>query len=179
MALSSYARDDLPEDISYIEANAKVNIEVKQMLVHAFGTKSFESVLGDAVICGPALWDNIKEHPALNGTKLTEASFHIPILSGADAGEFQVLKGSLFQTKKEIKMLSEILGALPRKTINVRKINANEASIYWALIPYDIEEPIYVVEHGDLRFLFDMTKSDKKVFWIDELSQYRKGEPLH
>jgi hypothetical protein len=177
LATASFAREDLPDDIKYIESDAAVNSETRLMLANAFDTQSFENVLGSTVICGPALWDSIKAHPILNGVKLTDASFNIPITSGANAGSVQVLKGSLFQTPNEIRILSDILRSLPTNTINVRKINAHEASIYWALIPYDIEEPIFVVEYGELHFLLDINQTDNKVFWIDEVSKYRKGQP--
>ncbi len=175
VTITSFARPDLPDNIRYHEADEKLNRDVRQRLVKAFNTQNYQHVFGGKVVCGPALWARIKGRPELNNLKMADANFNIPITSGPNAGKFQVLKGSLFQTPDEIRALSDIFATLPAGLAKVRKINSHEAKNYWALIPYDIEEPIYIVEYGNLRFLVDVDKKSRKIFWIDEISKYRKN----
>lgn len=58
----------------------------------------------------------------------------------------------------------------------IRKLNEKELNVYWSMIPFDIEEPVYVLEAGSKRFLLDLKKDEKTAgyyaFWIDELSSY-------
>lgn len=171
ISFPSFGRDDLPKNIKYIEASETFNDEIKQLLAQAFSSKKFENIFDEKVICGPALWNRIRNHPKLKGQKLAQTTFIIPSTTGA--GKVQELKGGLFQTNKQVKIFLDILSELPVASIKVRKINKKEAGIYWKLIPYDIEEPVFTIEYGDLLFLADVNKGDKKVFWIDEFSLYR------
>lgn len=169
----SFARDDLPKDIKYLEADEALNNATRQMLISAFESKNFNAIFGGSVVCGPALWNRINNHPKLKDLKLAETTFHIPTSSGTGDGNMQQLKGGFFQTASQVNVFSEILSELPKVSFNVRKISPAEAKIYWKLIPYDIEEPIFAVQYGGLRFIMDVNKGDKKVFWIDEFSRYR------
>jgi hypothetical protein len=171
----SYSREDIPHEIRYLESGEKINQQTKQIITDAFNNKNFTEVFSSKVVCGPSLWASVKDHPALSEIKLTTATFNIPISAGPNAGKFQTLKGALFQSPNEIAVLSSIFESLPNTSMSIRKLNPSEVGIYWSLIPYDIEEPIFAIEFGDHVFIMDVNSSDNKVFWVDELSRYKNG----
>ena len=171
--LSVDARDDLPKNIKYIDANTSINKKVKLSIRKVFSSHDTFSLFSKRVVCGPGLWSLIKKNQLISNIKLADVKFHLPVVSSNKEGKIQLFKGALFQTDRERSILATILNKLPIKSIKVRKINKKEAEIYWALIPYNIEEPVFIVEYGDkLRFLVDLDTEKNKIFWIDELSKY-------
>ncbi len=60
-------------------------------------------------------------------------------------------------------------------TAKVRKAHADEISFYWAMIPFDIDEPFFVVETATERFVADFQDKDGKItlFWIDLVGDLR------
>lgn len=175
MPFGAYAAVDILPGVRYHEATAEVNEKAEAALLKAFGTKKIGDLFGSIVICGPALWHRIKNMPQVTEHMIASTVFNVPVTSGPNSGKMQKLHGALFQRKEEIDALSEVLGLVIKSKIRVRRPERDEISIFWALIPYDIEEPVYVVEAGDLRLLVDISKYDNKVFWIDEVSGYLRN----
>jgi hypothetical protein len=61
----------------------------------------------------------------------------------------------------------------------VRKGNAQEISYYWATIPFDIEEPFWVIEAGNDRFIadFTVTGGQPRLLWIDRVDELAALRP--
>jgi hypothetical protein len=51
----------------------------------------------------------------------------------------------------------------------VRKAGFEELALIWALVPFDIEEPLFVAESKRYRFLAAFVKDGSSVMWIDDL----------
>lgn len=167
-------RPNVPEGVVYHETTAEKNAKAKAAVLKAFTSESLHELFGTKVVCGPALWHAIKSKPEINSLQPADTVFNIPITAGPRAGSMQQLRGALFQTDAEVSALAKALATMAASDIHVRKAGADELSLYWALIPYDIEEPLFIVETGGLRFLIDMSADDHKVFWIDEMSAYKR-----
>jgi hypothetical protein len=54
-------------------------------------------------------------------------------------------------------------------SFKVRKATAPEIQYYWATIPFDIEEPFYIIDFGKQRVLahFMVKNGEPKIFWMD------------
>ena len=52
--------------------------------------------------------------------------------------------------------------------LTVREATKAEVLYLWMLVPYDLEEPIFVIESGTTRFLVNLDENNK-VYWIDAL----------
>jgi len=167
------AKVDIPDGVRYKKASDKINKNAKRILKRAFRKKKLHSIFSQKLVCGPGLWRAIKDHHDIGALKITPAKFHVPISKGPNAGKFQKLRGALFQKDKEIRILSKLIQVNTENGINIRKLNRNEIIIYWGLIPYDIEEPVFIIESGKLHYLVDVLKKNNKIFWIDEVSTYR------
>lgn len=187
---------EVPEGVVYKRATAKENTEARIQLRTALSTGSLAYIFDDKVICGPALWSDIKELTAFSDFDITPVEINIPILgSGAEGSTaMQKFEGALLQGPEEIQALARVLTSVLDRSVNIRKAHPDELEVFWALIPYDIEEPLFVLETDivvdkagvdktgtgkggkdktTLRFLLDMT-SEYKVFWIEELSAYSR-----
>ena len=182
---------EVPEGVVYKRATAKENTEARIQIRTALSTGSLAYIFDDKVICGPALWSDIKGQTAFSDFDITPVEINIPILgSGAEGSTaMQKFEGALLQGPEEIQALARVLTSVLDRSVNIRKAHPDELEVFWALIPYDIEEPLFVLETDivvdkagtgkggkdktTLRFLLDMT-SEYKVFWIEELSAYSR-----
>jgi hypothetical protein len=65
------------------------------------------------------------------------------------------------------------------RTAKVRKAHADEISFYWATIPFDIEEPFFVIETSSERFVAQLMNKNGKttLFWIDLVGDLRMLKP--
>jgi hypothetical protein len=82
----------------------------------------------------------------------------------------ETLHGQAFQTTGEVARFWHAFERYynfdsPR---TVRKLNARELEVYWAMIPYDIEEPIFIVESAQHKILLNFVEPDLQVLWIDD-----------
>jgi hypothetical protein len=61
------------------------------------------------------------------------------------------------------------------KTATIRKARADELSFYWATIPFDIEEPFFVLDTASERFVVQLLNKQGKItlFWIDLVGDLR------
>ena len=61
----------------------------------------------------------------------------------------------------------------------VRKAKADEILYFWATIPFDIEEPFWVIETSSDRFIanFQVTSGQPRLFWIDLVDDLQKLRP--
>ena len=61
----------------------------------------------------------------------------------------------------------------------MRKGKAEEISYYWATIPFDIEEPFFVIDTGSERFVAHFKVKDRvpRLFWIDVVGDLRTLKP--
>jgi hypothetical protein len=89
----------------------------------------------------------------------------------------QKLDGKLFQGKEEV---AAFWRAFLRKykfdaKAAIRRPTVKELKLYWAMIPYDITEPILVVEGKDAVILAQFASDDVKVSWIDDYRDMRLG----
>jgi len=50
---------------------------------------------------------------------------------------------------------------------------------HWAMIPFDIEEPFWVIEAGGDRFIadFDLNEGQPRLFWIDLVGDLQSLRP--
>ncbi len=94
-------------------------------------------------------------------------------------GEITILTGATFKGRAWEGACPGRLAADIGKAPVIRKLGPDELSLYWAMIPFDIQEPIYILEAGDKRFLLNLIADKDKfsVMWVDELSKIRIESP--
>jgi hypothetical protein len=65
------------------------------------------------------------------------------------------------------------------KDAKIRKGNAEEIAHYWAEIPFDIDEPFWVVDVDGDRFVLDfqIKEGQPRLFWIDLVGDFRSLKP--
>ena len=93
----------------------------------------------------------------------------------------QELEGKLFQNKEEVAAFWKAFWRKykPDPQAKIRRPTAKELDLYWAMIPYDITEPIFMIESKEATILAHFPDKKMKLGWIDDYKDVHfkaKGE---
>jgi hypothetical protein len=177
LSISSGYSQEIPKGVNYKRASESVNALAKGNLEQAL--VSSESVppdfFGEVVIVGPLLWKSLK--PSADKVLLDAK----PVVIMVQVPAAVTSEGKRILTEEERKAFWKLLHLTYSKLKDgtVRKGNADEISYYWATIPFDIEEPFWVVDAGGERFIahFRVKGEKPRLFWIDRVGDLRTLKP--
>ncbi len=166
----------IPEGIRYKTASDGVNEKAKQVIYKLFSAKATDQVVLSSLhskflICGPGLWVNIENDKNLSQVDTGNVNFEIPVLnSDGQVTRVDKLQGKVFQSPDEVLLFWKAFSHGTRVSeFKIRKLNTEELQIYWAMIPFDITEPIFILESKEHKILTAFGSSgDLKVMWIDD-----------
>jgi hypothetical protein len=177
LCLSNLAAQDIPKGVNYKKAPEAVNNLAKASLEQALANsdKMPAQFFNELLVCGPRLWKSLK--PSADRT-LLEAK---PIIMMVQVPEPITAEGKRALTKEQQASLwRSFLDKYPKvKGAQVRKGKADEISYYWATIPFDIEEPFFVIDIGAERFVahFKVKDDQPSLFWLDLVGDLRSLKP--
>jgi len=177
LSITSAYSQEIPKGVNYKRAPDSVNALAKANLEHAL--VSSDSVppdfFGDVVVVGPLLWKALK--PSADQVLLDAK----PVIIMVQVPTTVASEGKRILTDNERrafwKLLHRTYSKLKEGT--VRKGNAEEISYYWATIPFDIEEPFWVIDAGGERFIthFRVKGETPCLFWIDRVGDLKTLKP--
>ena len=179
LLLSVYpvAAQDIPKGVNYKTAPEAVNTLAKSSLEQALASpdKLPSDLFGEVTVCGAMLWKLLK--PSADRVLLDSK----PVIMMVGVPESIQAEGKRILTREERESFWRVFVAKnPKlKGATVRKGKAEEISYYWATIPFDIEEPFYVIDTGSERFVAHFRVKDDKprLFWIDLVGDLRTLKP--
>jgi hypothetical protein len=160
--------DEIPSGITYVKAPDEINMKAQKKLEELFAKTPvrLDDLFDSNVTCGPFLWAQIKDTETLRNLKILKAQIVIPLRDGGR----QTLEGAVFRTEEQrfalCRAIEDYLGS--GNPYQIRRPNAEELSIYWAMIPFDITEPIFVAENSEHKLLMHFM-NDRTVFWVSDL----------
>jgi hypothetical protein len=163
---ASYGQD-VPKGVNYKRAPEAVNAMAKSRLENALApSDSFPpGFFDDVTVVGPMLWKALK--PSAEQVLLNS----LPVVLMVPGTQAFSAEGKRIRTDDERKAFWKVFHHKYSKLKDgqVRKGTAEEISYYWATIPFDIEEPFWVIEAGSDRFIahFQVKESQPRLFWID------------
>lgn len=164
---------EIPDGVRYKKAPDAVNNATKASLESALSSDSLpKNVFGDVTVVGPMLWKSLK--PSAD-KRLQNTMPLILIVSG------QSVEGKRIGSGDELEAFWKLFRSKypGLKDGKIRKGNVQEISYYWATIPFDIEEPFWVIEAGTDRFITNFTINDGKprLLWIDRVDDLKSLMP--
>lgn len=178
IAFAVYAEGKMviPNGIRYKNAPAKANEEATQLLKKLFsGAATDQDVLSlfenKVLICGPGLWHDIKTDEAMSKINTGKGVFQVPVLD--DNGKIirtDKLEGKLFQSPDEVLAFWKVFTQRTDfSDLEIRKLDPDELRIFWAMIPFDITEPLFILQSRKHKILTVFASPDKlKIMWIDD-----------
>jgi len=177
LSVSSAFSQEIPKGVNYKRASESVNALARANLEHALANSDSvpSDFFGEAVVVGPLLWKALK--PAADKVLLDAK----PVVVMVQVPAAVVAEGKRILTDDERKAFWKLLHITYSKLKGgvVRKGNAEEIGYYWATIPFDIEEPFWVVDVGAERFIahFQVKGEKPRLFWIDRVGDLRTLKP--
>lgn len=156
---------EIPKGVRYKnttdETNNRAKTLLEQMLSKPASEIGIEDTFGkDAVMCGPFVWEAVGDAKSFNGATPVNLIVNGKVIQGRGIKDPE-------QKRLLWKRLLELLSSKGQAT--VRKANADEISFYWAMIPFDIEEPLLIADYGKDKLLVNFVVKDGRpqLFWID------------
>lgn len=161
---------EIPVGVRYKKTTDEINEKAKHILEDALAQKmeavNIEAFFGSAIVCGPLLWDSIKDsaNSALRGGK-TMINI-IPAQPDPIRKEGKAFINADQATAFWKLFIEKVKG---NNSFKVRKAETAEISYFWATIPFDIEEPLLVADFGKMKVVvnFSSKNGKPKIFWVD------------
>ncbi len=156
----------IPKGIVYNYCNPKLVEKAKVLIKENLIDSLNYDLIGDNLIIGPSLWTRLKENNKINDVKGKNVDFYVDEL---------ILKGKFCQDRKDSKIIWNIIRNEIASDFKIRKANEQELVYYWAIISFDIEEPLLILETKDHNYVLNLQPKDLKLFWLDEVPNYQNG----
>jgi hypothetical protein len=161
----SYAQSEekitIPTGIVYKYCDKKIVDKAKLLITENLIDSSKYDLCDNILIVGPELWNRFKNIELLNKIEGGNTTFHI------DKNE---LKGKMTQAIADTKKVwNELRKELKRQKFVIRKLNERELQYYWAVISFDIDEPLMIVETSEHKYILNILKDSMKLMWLDEV----------
>ena len=169
----------IPPGVTYKKADDAINDQVRADLQKRFaaGEKEVAGLIKGACVCAPGYWGMIKDRPGLKFQHAIPTSVHVP---NTTTGKEVVFTGATFKEEADLALVAKELAADAGTAPVIRKLNTEEIKMFWAVISFDIEEPVFILENNGRKYLVDLLKDEKSgaytIFWVDEMSVYRFGK---
>jgi hypothetical protein len=158
---------DVPRGITYKKASEPINAEAQSWLEQMIRDprKVPTWLVGNLVTVGPMLWREFD--PKADSRFGDTGRFMLMIQTSKPF----VVPGGVLRTEAAREAFWDVLWRLYPELAkaSVRKAKAPELSYYWAMIPYDIEEPFFTLDTGKKQFIvnFLYEKNGISSIWID------------
>ncbi len=157
---------DVPKNIVYKYADAGTVYKAKNLLLKELSDSSTYSLSNGLTIVGPQLWYRYSKIAALssieNGNvtvRFNNKAYPAKLLQEQDAFK---------------KVWQQLINETKNEKLVIRKASNKELVYYWAVISFDIDEPLLILETVAHRYLFNFSPKDLKLVWIDEIPESMK-----
>jgi hypothetical protein len=149
--------------------NARAERQLRGLFAARNDASSRALFSGGMLVCGPFLWRNLRNAPALAG-KGTQSMFVTD--TGADPQHVSLTGGAtgrMFMAKPDIAAFRQaFLATYPSDPrAKVRKLRMAELRLFAAMSPFPPQEPLFVVETGAHRFIVSLD-DHLRIGWIDD-----------
>jgi hypothetical protein len=166
------AAQQVPAGVTYKLAPEPMNAAAKANLEKALaGAPAFpKELLKDTFTCGPMLWKDLKPtaDKILLESKEVIGFVETPAPTKVDLR-------AMITPEQRVSFWNALLKSYPEiKSAKVRKANEKEILYYWATIPFDIEEPFFVIDAGANVFVAHFASLAPALFWIDRVDDLGK-----
>ena len=148
----------IPNGVVYKFVNDDTNEKAKKLIIESLSQKDNYDLLDKNLMMGPTLWQrfkNIKDLKNIPGNVV----FHI---------DNKEVDGKMSNTIGDSRKIWNEVKKEISTDYKIRKVNEDELKYYWSTISFDIEEPLFIIENEEHKYILNFLKSNMKLFWVDE-----------
>jgi hypothetical protein len=151
----------IPKGIVYKYCDKKIVDKAKLLITENLSDTTKYDLCDKLLIIGPVLWNRYKNIEILNKIEGGNTTFNI------DKKQYT---GKMTQEVADTKKVwSEFRKEINGEKFIIRKLNERELQYYWAVISFDIDEPLLIVETINHRYILNILKDSLKLMWLDEV----------
>ncbi len=160
---------EIPKGVVYKKASDTINQKAKNLILQELSKKGTYNLFDSLVIIGPALWDRYSKIKSIAAIKEGNVSLKVSSYDAANKKSItELVAAKLIQRRADyVTLIKQIQKDFNNKELKFRKPNFLDLSYYWSVIFFDIEEPIFIIEANNRKFLIDI--DNNKIRWIDEV----------
>jgi hypothetical protein len=149
----------IPAGVNYKYSSDNKIKAAKQLIEQDIADSTSYQLSSNSLIVGPMLWRRYQHVPTISQIKEGHVTFKLdPPLEGK-------LAQSLTDTRTVWAALRREVAGQP---YTIRKATEQELQYYWAVISFDIEEPLLIIETQKHRYILNIIPKDMKLMWLDE-----------
>lgn len=159
-------------EIRYKRQSSTVNETARQQLLVAFygGSASVKKLLPDTVtLCGSGCWSRVRRSDLKAGEDYIPATSYTPVPNGRLERE-----GAMIRSEKGMIRLAESLVRTVGRSPQVRPLTSRELELYWALVPFDLQDPLLIVEGNGHRVVANLgwSKKGNRLAHVEDLAAF-------
>jgi hypothetical protein len=171
-------RPTIPPGVHYRFIDDKLDAAIRASLAAKFqqGESAVEELFRAACTCAPGYWRIVAGSGCVKHPTVTV--FSVP---NRKTGIEYKLDGAKIEDPEDLHRIGQHFASAVGKTPVIRRLTTTEISQMWVVVPFDIEEPVYLLENGSRHFVIclskDVAADSYRIWWVDILTEYDYGEP--
>lgn len=151
----------IPKGVAYKYCDQGIVVTAKTLLLKELSDSSTYSLNKGIVFIGPSLWTRYKKIPALEAIREGNVTIRF---------NKENLAAKVTQNEEDFKKIwDQVRSEVNQKDIKLRKASPKELEYYWAVISFDIEEPLLIAETNEHRYILNLSPKDLTLVWLDEV----------
>ena len=157
---------NIPKGVVYKYCDPAIVEKAKELILKELGSAPSYKLNSGVMFVGPTLWKRYKNIPALGnipGGNVT-INFNKEQLSAKMTQDAEGFEKIWTQVRKEVAI----------DQVKIRKAGYGELQYYWAVISFDIDEPLLIAETNEHRYLLNLSAKDLTLVWLDEVPAFVK-----
>lgn len=156
----------------YKRHSSAVNETARQHLLAAFtgGSASVKELFPDTVtLCGSGCWSRVDKSDLKAMEDYIPTTSHTPVPNGR-----LERNGAMIFSEKGLMRLADALVRTVGRKPRVRPLTSRELELYWALVPFDLEDPLLIVEGKGRRIVANLgwSKQGNRLAHVEDLAAF-------
>ena len=152
---------NIPKGVVYKYISPDIIENAKKLIAKELSEKTTSGLNGGLLFIGPVLWSRYLKIPALAAIPNGNMTINF---------NKEKLTGKMIQDNESFqKIWAQVQQEVTGKEIIIRKATYKELQYYWAVISFDIEEPLLIVQTPEHNYILNLSSQTLKLVWLDEV----------
>jgi hypothetical protein len=161
---------EIPKGIVYTKAAPVQNNKALEYISKLLkGDQDRHEVIADSIIVAPHMWAYLRAYDIISRSPTQRVEFTIPSGGKAVRNEGAIVRGETGVYSMLLMLDSLWVG---KESYEIRKLNRAELDYYWYICSWDLSEPLYLVNAGGRKFIFDFDDSNN-IFFLEDVTDIR------
>ena len=154
---------EVPAGVVYNYCDSITYENSKRLIKQNLSDNEDYSLIDNVMFVGPVLWSRFKDIKSLQNIKGGNTTLFV---------DDKKLSAKLTQDLEDSKRVwGELRREIAGKKFILRKARAKELQYYWAVISFDIDEPLVIVETDKESYILNISPKTMKLLWLDQAPQ--------